>query len=85
MKESKDKQLTSGKQGNWWEHGWGGDREALQCKTKVQKTSEKVVTVTEREDPRSLPERFIDEHLNRMDNFYQADSKLLASFSCITS
>lgn len=42
----------------------------MQFRAKVQKTSEKVVTLAEREDPRSLPERFVGGHLNRMDNFY---------------
>lgn len=46
------------------------DGEALQYRAKVHNISRKVVAVTERADPRSLPERFTDGHLNRLDCFY---------------
>jgi len=60
-------------------------RAKVQNRPKLQKTSEEVVTVTEREDPRGLAERFIDGHLNRMDKFFLAGSKLSAASNCLSS
>lgn len=67
---SKAKELISGRQGNWWRHEWRVDGEALQYRAKVHNISRKVAAVTVRADPRSLPERFSDGHLNRLDLFY---------------